>query len=182
MTPSAIPKSSTRETPSRPTMMLCGEMSRWTMPSGSPTSSFASCAAWRPWSMSTPIASAIGRGTMRARLRLTRVSRVIVSPWMNFITEEELVIGRHDVDDGHDVRVANARREPRLLEKHRDELVVARELGVKSLDRDGPGKSTLAEQSPDVDGRHSAGRDLVVKDVPSDDDPTRCGRSLHTCH
>ncbi len=63
----ATPKSSTRATPSMPTMMLCGETSRWTIPSGSPRSSFASCAACNPRSAPATIAAAILGGIRSAR-------------------------------------------------------------------------------------------------------------------
>ena len=58
----ATPKSSTRDVPSEPTRMFCGETSRWTMPSARPCSSLASCAAWRPWSTDEMIVAATRGG------------------------------------------------------------------------------------------------------------------------
>ena len=44
-------------------------------------------------------------------------------------------LGGTDLEDGHDVRVMDPRRETRLVEKHLDELGMPREVLVKALDR-----------------------------------------------
>src|SRR2546422_161395 len=43
-----MPKSMMRTFPLYETSTLCGETSRWTTPSGAPSSSVASCAPWSP--------------------------------------------------------------------------------------------------------------------------------------
>ncbi|MFO0669965.1 MAG: hypothetical protein U0235_10115 [Polyangiaceae bacterium] len=58
----ATPKSSTRTSPSAPTITFCGDTSRCTTPSGVPSSCLATCAAWRPASTAATIARPIGSG------------------------------------------------------------------------------------------------------------------------
>ena len=60
--------------------------------------------------------------------RLPAAWRVRLMSWLERLAadvlhdEEELAVRRDDVERGHDVRVLDARREPRLVEEHRDEL------------------------------------------------------------
>ena len=84
----ATPKSRMRATPSTPTTMFWGETSRWTTPSGVPSSIVASCAAWSP--ASAPIATAIviGTGTTAPRSADARISRASDSPWMYSMTRK----------------------------------------------------------------------------------------------
>ena len=100
--------------------------------------------------VSSPRARRAGRGArrhdrarrscsgMRAPARrAARSRRESDSPCDVLHDEEELALGRDDVERRHDVRVADARGEPRLVEEHRDELGILRELRVQPLDRDG---------------------------------------------
>ena len=72
-----------------------------------------------------------------------------------------------DVERRHDVGVADARGEARLVEEHRDEVGVLRERVVQPLDRDGAREARRPEEAPEVDGRHAPGRNAVVHDVPT---------------
>ncbi len=70
------------------------------------------------------------------------------------------LLARADLEDGDDVRVVDPRGEARLLEEHLDELGLAREVGVKALDRDEALKAADAGEAPEVHGGHPAGREL----------------------
>src|SRR5262249_29830052 len=61
-----------------------------------------------------------------------------------------------DVERRYDVRMTDARCEPRLVEEHRDELVVVREVRVQHLDRDQALEARDALRARDVDRRHAA--------------------------
>ena len=50
--------------------------------------------------------------------------------------DEERVVGGTDVEDGDDVRVRQTSAEARLVEEHRDEVLVLREVRQNALDRD----------------------------------------------
>ncbi len=80
-----------------------------------------------------------------------------------FHHEEELVLGRHDIEDRDDVGVADAFAQPRFLEEHRDELGVARVLLVEPLDGHRLRKAGGADRAPEVHGGHAAGRELAVE-------------------
>ena len=82
----ATPKSTRRARPSWPTRMLWGETSRWTIPSGSPRSPRASCAACSPARTPIMIAEATGMGTGSPRLRAARSSAASESPRTYSIT------------------------------------------------------------------------------------------------
>src|ERR1700734_1862772 len=122
----AMPKSMTRGMPSAPRMMLCGDTSRCTRPSGSPCSFFASCAAWSPWSEPTMIAASLSHGA-----RGEAPERLAVHVLHD---EADLIFGLDDVDLGHDVGVPDARRETRLVEEHPHELGLSSEVRVEPLD------------------------------------------------
>jgi hypothetical protein len=83
--------------------------------------------------------------------------------------EEELLVERDDVEGGDDVGVPDAGREAGLVEEHRHELGIARELRMQALDRDRLGEADDAEQATEVHGRHPTGRDLLVERVAPDD-------------
>ena len=55
--------------------------------------------------------------------------------------EKELARQGHDIERADDVGMTHARREPRLVEEHRDELGIFGELRVQSLDGHGPRKA-----------------------------------------
>jgi hypothetical protein len=83
--------------------------------------------------------------------------------------EEELAVARHDVENGHHVRVPHSRREPRLVEEHLGEFLVLREVRVQALHRHRPRKPHLTDQSPVPNRRHPTGSDLVEQHVAADD-------------
>ena len=85
--------------------------------------------------------------------------------------EEELAVRRDDVERRDDVRVADARGEARLVEEHRDELGILRELRVQPLDRDRAREADRTEQSAEMDRGHPACGDGIVESVsPYDSD------------
>src|ERR1019366_2965444 len=67
-------------------------------------------------------------------------------------------------------RVPDPCRHPRLVEEHRQKLVLAREVGMKSLDGDNAREARGAERTAEVHGRHAARCDLVVDRVALVDD------------
>ena len=85
--------------------------------------------------------------------------------------QEQIPFERNHVEGGHDVRVADARREPRLVDEHRHELGVLGEMRVESLDGDGSREPDLAEHAAEVDRRHAPRRDLVVEHVAANHPP-----------
>ncbi len=81
--------------------------------------------------------------------------------------EEELVFGRHHVERGDHVLVANARHHARLVDEAGAELRVLRELRMKLLDRDRAGEADGAEEPAEVNRRHASCGDFAVDGVPT---------------
>ena len=79
--------------------------------------------------------------------------------------EEELAAGGDDVEGRHHVGVPDPCGEARLVEEHRDELGVRRELCVQPLDRHGAGEADRAEQAPQMDRGHAASGDRLIEGV-----------------
>ena len=75
--------------------------------------------------------------------------------------EEELAIDLLHVVDADDVRMPDGRGEARLLENELPSARVLEQVGVHSLDRDGPGEAARAALDTDVDGAHAALRDAA---------------------
>ena len=73
----------------------------------------------------------------------------------------------------------DARGEARLVEEHRDELGVLRELRMQALDRDGAREADRAEEAPEVDRRHAARGDLVVERITPYDAKRSAAFSRH---
>ena len=69
----------------------------------------------------------------------------------------------------HDVGVPQPRREPRLVEEHRDELRVTGVLRVQPLDGDGAAKAHGPHEASVVHRRHAARRDLAVHGIATHD-------------
>ncbi len=88
--------------------------------------------------------------------------------------DEYFVVHVDDVERRNDVGMGDARREPRLIEEHLDEIRVARELGVEALDRDGPREAHGPHESPEMHRRHAARRNFAVQQVSADH--ARAGR------
>ena len=78
----------------------------------------------------------------------------------------QLALGRHDVERGQGVGVANARRNARFVQEHGRELFVLGELRMQALDGDGAREASRPHQPPEVHGRHAACGDLVVDPIP----------------
>ncbi len=91
------------------------------------------------------------------------------SPWTYSITRKSspssATTSSVGTTFGCRMRAASAR----LVEEHRDELGVLRELRVQALDRDGAREARRPEQAPEVHRRHPARRDLVVDGVPPEE-------------
>ncbi len=79
--------------------------------------------------------------------------------------EAELTVLVEDLDRLDDVDVPDARREPRLVHEHRDELEIGGELLRQPLDRDG---ATALEAVAEPDRRHSACGELSADRVRAD--------------
>ena len=79
--------------------------------------------------------------------------------------DEDLALGRDDVERGHDVRVTDAPAEARLVEEHRDELGILRELRMQALDGDGAREADGAAEPSEVDGGHPARGELSIEHV-----------------
>ena len=69
-------------------------------------------------------------------------------------------LGRANLEDGHDVRMVNPGREPRLIEEHLDELGVPRQVLVEPLDRVEPLKAPRAAKAREKDRPHPPAREL----------------------
>ena len=89
--------------------------------------------------------------------------------------EEVRVFAFADVEDRDDVRVVQARREPRLVQEHLDEALVLREVRQHALDRDALLEALHADGFAEVHLRHAAGFEalddavLVFGRRPSDE-------------
>ena len=64
------------------------------------------------------------------------------------------------VEDGHDVGVMNARREARLVQKHRDEFLLLREVRVEPLDGDETAEPPRPRDAREVHRPHATSGDL----------------------
>src|SRR5262249_12242747 len=83
--------------------------------------------------------------------------------------EKELALERDDVDRRDDVGVLHASRHARLVEEHRRELGILRDVRMQLLDRYGAREARRTDESSEVNGGHAARSDLVVKDVLAED-------------
>ena len=165
----ATPKSSTRATPSVPTRTFCGDMSRWTRPSGC-----ASLVDRLVRGMQTVERAGHDRHDDAGRQAIAAIARAPDEARERLAAdvlhdEQELVVVHDDVEGRDDVRVLDARGEPRLVEEHRGEVRVVRELRVQALDGDRTEEPRGADQAPEVDRRHATGRDRVVDGVTVDE-------------
>ena len=82
--------------------------------------------------------------------------------------EQQLPAGRDDVERRDHVGVLHARGEPRLVEEHRDELGVGRQVRVQALDGHGPREADGPDDAAQVDDRHPPRGDRVVHLVATD--------------
>ena len=90
-------------------------------------------------------------------------------PVHELLHEHDLAARGDDVEHGDHVAVLEPRGDARLVEEHRDEVRILRELGVQSLGGDDPREALVAHESREVNGRHAAARDRLVQRVPADD-------------
>ena len=138
--------------------MLCGETSRCTTPSGWPSSSVSSCAAWRPGARVGDDA----RGEARLHRRHLPGAaqdvdeRLAVDPLHREVEDLALLA---ELVDLADVRVMNDRRDARLVEEHPLELGLLGEVREDRLDRDGLREAALAVLARRPHARHAALRD-----------------------
>ena len=124
------------------------------------------------------------RGDDAWRDRLTELARRAHQPRERLAVdvlhdEEEPLVSLDDVDHRHDVRVTNARDDPRLVHEHRDELLILQVVRVEPLDGDRPTEALRAEQATEMDRGHAARGELVEERVPTDHQ--RCGRGRGGC-
>ena len=84
--------------------------------------------------------------------------------------DEELVLVEDDVDGVDHVRMPDAERDTRLVEKHRRDVAVGPELGVETLHGDGPPEPAVATQASDVDRRQATAGELGSELVSPDED------------
>jgi hypothetical protein len=78
--------------------------------------------------------------------------------------------------------MADPRREPCLIDEHRDELRLFGVLRVHALDRDGSREADRSEQPTDAHRRHAARCELVVDDVPSDGERSLSAQTRSAYH
>ena len=97
-----------------------------------------------------------GRALLARRLAQHRRERLALH---QLHRQEVLLAVVADLDDAHDVRVIEQRRQPRLVEEHADELPVRRQVREDPLDdQQRPVAGQLARQRQ-IDLRHPAGRE-----------------------
>ena len=88
--------------------------------------------------------------------------RLEVRPVDELHDDEVGGVGHSDVEDADDVRVLQVHRHARLVEEHRDELLVLGEVRQNALDRDGLLQAADgAFGYATVDLGHTTGVDLV---------------------
>src|SRR5262245_29281164 len=83
--------------------------------------------------------------------------------------EEQLTRKRHDIENGHHVRMADRCGDPRLIDEHRNEGRLLCKLRVEPLDRHGAPEAYRPDEACEMDGGHSARRDFAEEEVPTDD-------------
>ena len=93
--------------------------------------------------------------------------------------QEQLAVGRDDVEHRNHVRMADPSGDAPLVSEHRDELGVLAVGRVEPLDRYGSLEPTGPIEPSDVHGCHAATRDLVCEDVPADSMGCRRRRHSH---
>ena len=89
--------------------------------------------------------------------------------------ERQLVTVGDDVEDRADVRVVDARREPRLVDHHRAELRVLGEVRMQALDGDDTRETRGADVSREVYRRRTTRGDLLrelIASARADEHPT----------
>ena len=176
--PSRRRSRATRATPSAPTSTFCGDTSRWTMPSGSPRSVVASCAACRPCEHAAARSrTAIARRRRARRARARRASsRASDSPCTYSMTRKSspscATTSSVATTFGWWMRAAS-RASSRNIATNSGSFA---NCGWSRLIATVREKPHGPEQPPEVTRRHPAGRDLAVERVP----PSLAG-PLHRC-
>ena len=182
----AMPKSVSRELPSMPIKMFCGETSRCTRFKRSPASSVERVRGVqtledvdqdRHHQPRRPLARA-GAEQHRKRRSLHVLHHHVV----------EAVFGA-EIDDRYDVRVVQPRRDPCLVVEHGHEARVVRQVGVEHLDREQALKAGFPGAARQIDDAHAAARELADHVVDADPprgsalrspvEPTRLQRLCH---
>jgi hypothetical protein len=85
--------------------------------------------------------------------------------WHVLHYEKEFPLESDDVECANYVWVSDPSGKTGFVQEHRYEVRVLRKLRVQALDRYGAREAHRAEQAPDVNGRHTARGNLVVKGV-----------------
>lgn len=93
--------------------------------------------------------------------------------------EKQLAVLRNHVERRHDVRVADARREPRFVDEHRDELRLFGEVRVHAFDGDDSLEPRRPEEAAEPHRRHAAGGDFVEDCVTPELAPAERGGRRH---
>jgi hypothetical protein len=74
--------------------------------------------------------------------------------------EQDLVRAHDDIERRDHVRVDDPPDQPRLVEEHRADIGVGRDVRVHPLDRDRAGEAMSPDELAEVHRRHSAAREL----------------------
>ena len=114
--------------------------------------------------MALQTASGMSCCCWRAALR----SELSASPCDVLHDQEQLRLIDHHVEGRHHVGVADARHQPRLLDEHRLELGIGREVRVEVLDGDHPREAGRTGEARQVHRRHPPRRDLLEDGVAAD--------------
>ena len=164
----AMPKSQTLTSPSNETSRFDGDTSRCTMPSGLPVVVGAAVRVVEPLSASRTTWSASSKGSGTFALRAAPEQIVEVEALDVLHRDEEALVLAPEVEDLHHVRVAQARRELRLVDQHLAEGRVARELRQDLLHDAEPRGAELGLLARQVDLGHPAFADEVEQGVAAE--------------
>ncbi len=80
-----------------------------------------------------------------------------------------------DLEDGHDVRMMNARRDARFVEEHLDELFLTGKVRVEPLHRHEALEAADAREAREIHRRHAAGRNFADEFIAIDALSPRAG-------
>ena len=165
----AIPKSQTFTSPSNETSRFDGDTSRWTIPSGLALVVGAAMGVVEPLERLAHDVDAELEGQRHLRARAAAQQIVEVETLDVLHRDEESLVLATQVEHLDDVRVAEARRELRLVHEHVAERRVARELRQDLLDDAAPRGAELGLLTRQVDLRHPALSDEIEQRVATEE-------------
>ncbi len=94
--------------------------------------------------------------------------------------DEQLVVVLDHVQGLNDVRVGDPRREPRLVDEQRLEVVLPGKVRMHALDGDRPGESSATALPGQIHRGHAAGGESLQQPVaPRQNDGLRFFRATH---